>query len=286
MSYLHGIRDFIFEFLSPKTTLNFKKMRLLARFPKLRSRCKENVHYNPNETVSDRECKWLILNRDTDSILRHLQTCGYAEGISLSPEALNCLIDFCNSKQFSSDRGTDLKVPISFSDSSAPGSSSIYSLMNPHLESEIVEQLIYSSPLRTLAECYLNAEPTLMNSQIWYTFPKEGLQAHHNFGFHYDIDDYRFLKFFFYLDDVGDDAGPHVIISGTHNEGSVFKFFNRRITDCTAFNRYPDKVITMKGCAGAGFAEDTFCYHKGQYPSRRRVILQIQFGISKIGSFQ
>jgi hypothetical protein len=283
MSYLYGIRDFVFELLSPKTTLNFKKMRILARIPMFRSRYTVNVHYNPNDTVSNEANKWLALQRDAESILKKLQTCGYAEGINLSSEALNGLIAFCNSNEFTSDRGTEFKVPISFSDSSAPGSSSIYSLMNPHLESKIVEQLIYSSPLRTLAERYLNAEPTLMNSQIWYTFPKDGLQAHHNFGFHYDIDDYRFLKFFFYLDEVDDGAGPHVIISGTHNEGSVFKFFNRRISDCAAFKRYPGKVITMKGCAGAGFAEDTFCYHKGQHPSRRRVILQIQFGISKIG---
>ena len=280
MSYLYGIRDFLFELLSPKTTLKFKKMRFLARFPNLRSRYTVNNHYNSSETVSNKESKWLVLNRDTDSILKNLKTCGYAEGINLSSEALNGLIAFCNSNDFTSDRGVDFKVPISFSDTSVPSSSSIYSIMNPHLQSEIVEQLIYSSPLSMIAERYLNAEPKLMNSQIWYTFPKDGLQSHHNFGFHYDIDDYRFLKFFFYLDEVDDGAGPHVIISGTHNEGSVFKFFNRRISDCAAIKRYPEKVITMKGCSGTGFAEDTFCYHKGQHPNRRRLILQIQFGIS------
>ena len=121
----------------------------------------------------------------------------------------------------------------------------------------------------------------LLNSQIWYTFPQESKAKHHNFGFHYDIDDYRFLKFFFYLDDVDENTGPHVIIESSHKESSIFKFFNRRISDEVAESKYKNKIKVMLGKPGQGFAEDTFCYHKGTYPLKRRLILQVQFGISK-----
>ena len=148
--------------------------------------------------------------------------------------------------------------------------------------SEYVNSIVEDQFLLEIATKYLKTTPILLNSQIWYSFPGLEKKSHHNFGFHYDIDDYRFLKFFFYLDNVGDENGPHVIIESTHLEGSLFKFFNRRISDAVAHHRYGDKVVVMKGKAGQGFAEDTFCYHKGCYPKKRRLIFQVQFGISSL----
>ena len=45
-----------------------------------------------------------------------------------------------------------------------------------------------------------------------------------------------------------------------------------------------DKVATIYGKAGSGFAEDTSCIHKGLAPTGRdRLILQIQFALHDFG---
>lgn len=279
MSYLTGVKDFFFELISPKTSISFKKMRLLARIPKLRERHVDKLS-NHELLTQYPQSKWLTLENEDEIVLESLYKEGFAQGISLTQEAIDELIMYCNNKKFTPDRDVMGGVEVQFNNTSAPGVSSIYSLMNPHNDSKVVRDLIEKSPLKSLAQSYLGALPVLMNSQIWYTFPTQGKEKHHNFGFHYDVDDYKFLKFFFYLDKVDSDTGPHVIISGTHNESSAFKYFNRRISNDVAQNRYRDKVVEMLGEAGAGFAEDTFCYHKGCFPNKRRLILQIQFGIS------
>jgi hypothetical protein len=38
-------------------------------------------------------------------------------------------------------------------------------------------------------------------------------------------------------------------------------------------------VIT--GERGTGFFEDTLCYHKGTNPGKRRLILQIEYGLNR-----
>ncbi|WP_377109905.1 hypothetical protein [Pseudoalteromonas sp. R86517] len=279
MGYLTGIKDFFFELMSPKTSISFKKMRLLARSPKLRERYANKLpKCKPTKEVQ--QSKWLTLKDENKLVLESLYQKGYAEGINLTPEAIEELIIYCDNKVFTPDRDVMGGTEVQFSDKNAPGVSSIYSLMNPHNDSKVVQDLVELSPLKSLAQSYLGAMPVLMNSQIWYTFPIQGKANHHNFGFHYDVDDYKFLKFFFYLDKVDSDTGPHIIISGTHNESSAFKYFNRRISNNVAQKRYADKIVEMLGGAGAGFAEDTFCYHKGCFPNKRRLILQIQFGIS------
>jgi hypothetical protein len=278
MNFIIGLKDFIFEMITPKTSIKFKKMRFLARFPDYR-----RVHNNTTRNVDNtnqKNIKHVILNEETDTVVNELTVNGYSESIELESSTVAKIIKFLDGTFFMPDRSIEQSVRINFKDENSPSTSSIYSILNPHLRSELMREIVEDPQLIHIAEKYLDTQPILMNSQIWYTFPNTVNRNHHNFGFHYDIDDYRFLKFFFYLDEVTDDNGPHVIIKATHNEASLFKFFNRRISNELAQVRYSEKIIYMKGKSGQGFAEDTFCYHKGCYPKKRRLIFQIQFGIT------
>ena len=50
------------------------------------------------------------------------------------------------------------------------------------------------------------------------------------YGFHYDVDDFKFLKLFFYLNDVDENCGPHVYVK--NNGKKNFKeYINRRVDD-------------------------------------------------------
>lgn len=288
MNYFFALRDFVLELLTPKTSLRYKKMRLLARFPRNRQKFIEKLKpacgFNPN--YNDGSSTWLQLEDDYNDILNNLRKSGFSGGIKLSTAALSGLREFCDQQRFIADRNSIESFPILFSDKKAPCSSSIYSLLDPHLSSIIVNDLTVNSKLTQIAMDYLGAPPVLMNTQIWYTFPNDSQVGHHNFGFHYDVDDYKFIKFFFYLDKVDDERGPHIIISNTHNEGSLFKYFNRRLSDEIAQSRYNENIIKMVGSAGVGFAEDTFCYHKGLHPIKRRLLLQIQYGVNEKDFFE
>jgi hypothetical protein len=53
----------------------------------------------------------------------------------------------------------------------------------------------------------------------------------------------------------------------------------RRYTDDEITSFYPaDRIVDIGGGAGEGFAEDTFCIHKGNSPFENpRLLLQFQF---------
>jgi hypothetical protein len=128
-------------------------------------------------------------------------------------------------------------------------------------------------------------KPVLLGSRAWWSYPPPPSSAAarqpHLFGFHYDIDDYKFIKLFIYLTDVDLASGPHVAISGTHRSKSLFEKVNRRISDEVANDRYKESIRVITGRAGTAFLEDTFCYHKGMSPQKRRLIMELEFGTQR-----
>ncbi len=65
----------------------------------------------------------------------------------------------------------------------------------------------------------------MITTRTWWSFPtktaSEADLSRASFKFHFDLDDWRMLKFFFYLSDVDADAGPHVYVRGSHNRRRV-----------------------------------------------------------------
>jgi hypothetical protein len=131
--------------------------------------------------------------------------------------------------------------------------------------------------LATVAE-FLGCMPTLSYAAAWwsYTTPLGAQQAEF---FHRDVDDWRFIKLFVYLTDVGEESGPHVYVAGSSISPRLARI--RRFTDdevTTEFGR--DSVLTMKGMAGDAFLEDTFGIHKGQPVARgNRLIFQAVYSM-------
>jgi hypothetical protein len=144
--------------------------------------------------------------------------------------------------------------------------------------------------LWAIAEGFLGTVPRHIGNQLWWSFADERSVAEKRRYaqlYHYDLDGYAFLKFFFYLTEVPDEqAGPHVCVRGTHRR-KVFRHRLRytRFSDEEVLRCYgADKVATIYGKAGSGFAEDTYCLHKGLAPTGRdRLILQIQFALHDFG---
>lgn len=154
-----------------------------------------------------------------------------------------------------------------------------------------VQALATDSRLLEIAAHYFGAEPIYTGSRLWWNFVVSDEVPYDSNKtisfFHYDLDDYASLRFFFYLTDVGEEGGAHVVVRGSHRNKSLSHIMSpvKRRSDEQVLAYYgADNVILLSGAAGFGFAEDTFCYHKATRPlSKDRLMLQIQFAVYDYG---
>ncbi len=157
--------------------------------------------------------------------------------------------------------------------------------------SPVLQALAADMQLLAIARQYLRTEPVLLGARMWWSFAgradtEEQMEAGQ--GFHYDIDGYGGLAFFFYLTDVGPSSGPHVYIRGSHikrlwkHSFSIYKGRDdAEIEKCYGLERQ----IVLCGPAGSGFAEDIFGFHKGLHPeSTDRLIVQLRYGLRDYGT--
>ena len=131
---------------------------------------------------------------------------------------------------------------------------------------------IASNPLIIdMVSKYLGCLPTCYGINCMLSV---GTSGHGTTSRHRDLDDFKFLSLFVYLDDVDLTNGPHVYETGTHKGikgakvGSVL----------TPIDKNP-KVLTGK--AGDSFIEDNWGIHYGMtlQPSAVRRCLWIRYGL-------
>jgi hypothetical protein len=148
-----------------------------------------------------------------------------------------------------------------------------------------------NSWLRAVAAGYFQAEPKVIATRLWWSFPTAApsladLSLASQDGFHFDLDDWRQLKAFFYLTDVDKDAGAHVYVRGSHARRPLshqFTLFVGRSEPEIVAAYGADAPWRVTGPAGTGFVEDPFGYHTGTAVRRgRRLVLEISFGIADL----
>lgn len=143
-----------------------------------------------------------------------------------------------------------------------------------------------SPTVHALARAYLGPGARLVSRQLWWTFPtqadeKTRKKAAH--FFHRDIDDWAFLKFFFYVTPVQRGDGSHHFVLRSHRPGwkqlTVEHLQKKRWTDAQIARGYGAPAMhELHGPAGLGFAEDTFGLHKAQSPSAHpRLLISLVF---------
>lgn len=142
--------------------------------------------------------------------------------------------------------------------------------------------------LHHVAAAYLGQHAKLAATRLWWSFPtrprEQDLHLASQDRFHFDLDDWQTLKFFFYLTPVDADAGPHVYVRGSHRQ----RAWKHQLTllvgqpNDEVIDAYgADNVLPVTGSAGAGFAEDPFGFHMGTAPKRTpRLMMEVAFGVS------
>lgn len=125
---------------------------------------------------------------------------------------------------------------------------------------------------------YLGCQPTLGYLAVWWSY-RTSLGAQHAENFHRDVDDWRFVKLFIYLSDVGTEGGPHVYVTHSVSSSQLRKI--ERFSDAEVTRAFGEEnILRLVGNAGTGFLEDTFGIHKGQPVLRgRRLMFQAVYSM-------
>lgn len=176
---------------------------------------------------------------------------------------------------------------------------SIYNRKNPDcirfdftnstlLAHPIIQKLACDPVLLKTAESYVGPSPVLDIVTMWWSAPSDQPDDQAAQMYHYDMDNLKWIKFFFYLTDVGPKNGPHVFIEGTHRSNGLPQAFREdlyvRFTDELVEAHFPpEKRIMFTGPRGTILAEDTRGLHKGfQVLEGDRLLFQLQFSAAQI----
>jgi hypothetical protein len=236
----------------------------------------------------------LVTTADVDDVVRNICQDGYCPGLNLRREVVEELLTFSSlaTCYFDGNEGLPFHYRDRHEAQRRAGRQFRLGRYNGALNaSHAFRALASDAQLLAIARKYLRIEPVLIGARMWWSLagPADYEQkAEAGQSFHYDIDGYRGLAFFFYLTDVGQAAGPHVYVRGTHIKKSwrhLFTLFKGR-TDAEINESYgPENQVLLCGPAGSGFAEDIFGFHKGLGPeSVDRLIVQLRFGLRDYGT--
>jgi hypothetical protein len=141
--------------------------------------------------------------------------------------------------------------------------------------------------LRTIAAAYLGRSAVWNRTRLWWSFPAArvsdaDLHAASQDKYHFDMNGWRTLKFFFYLTTVTEADGPHRCIPGTHRRRPLRHQLTMTVgrpTDELERVYGKEHFVTVTGDAGDGFVEDPYVFHTGSLcRDKPRLILEIEFG--------
>ncbi len=161
---------------------------------------------------------------------------------------------------------------------------------NSHVGNHKIEDVLRAPHLLALAnrpeilglvEKVLGCKPAITSLSAWWSYATP-IGPQHAEHYHRDVDDWRFIKLFVYLTEVGPDQGPHVYVLRSAKSPSLRAI--RRLTDEEVDTVFPGDVVrTVTGQAGSAFLEDTSGIHKGT-PVRagRRLLFQAVYGLTPL----
>lgn len=276
---------------------SFFLMKYLARFCFFRGRVAVD-HISAETLPKNLESSDLSLDHSLSDAIDQLNRDGYYSGFRLSQENINTLLDFAYSHPCYANRDPNHEIRVQsldYSDLCLEPKIKYASYLHNQESCPVVQRLKEDPLILSIAQQYLGRHPVYMHSDLLWSFPqpvnkRERLAAAQ--VFHCDINDYRSLKFFFYLTTVSEQDGAHIYIQGTHRHRYfIDQLLGQRLAskadDKIIQNYGKDKIITVTGSSGLGFVGDPYCIHRGStlVGHRNRLLLQIEFGLFKYNTY-
>lgn len=213
---------------------------------------------------------------------------GYGLGLKLPERAVGEILEYAYAAEFQNSLNPDVWSTYQARVTAAVEQPFIRGYY-PNLPSgcPAIQSVVQDPALWQIATHYIGAEPVLLKTNLWWCFQTDQAlyEQDGQAMFHYDLDDFCSLKFFFYLTDVDPSGGPHVCVRGSHRHKLLTDKLLLMVgrSDQHMIDTYgADNIVTVCGPAGTGFVEDTFCFHRGTPPRHRdRLMLSIEFGLHR-----
>ena len=227
---------------------------------------------------------------DTATVIETLRADGYYVGFTLAPDVLSELMACARTFVCYGDR--DRRLAFHIDDRAAfeqrlGRKLKLANYYDQQLEWPVFMRLNRDPWLKAIARAYLGHAPVVVRSEVLWSFSTPATTAErlkHAQVLHCDINDFKTLKLFFYLTDVGPNNGPHEYIKKRPVKRTLMhQILGQRcagIPDETLLRTYgADQLVTVCGPAGTGFAGDPYYFHRGAHPSEGvRALLQIELG--------
>jgi hypothetical protein len=252
---------------------------------------KKIIEYN--ESILE---KSLFKDVDIERVVDDLKRDGVAFGIKLPKDLVTAIRSYAENAICYADRDSTAGFKLcdrEVAEKKMGKKILVAQYFNTVSECPEIKKITLDPVLNIIACKYLQSKPTLVGTNLWWTFPVDASnedRVRHAHVFHRDVDDFKFFKFFFYLTDVDAGDGAHVCVLGSQGAAPSRHAFDRwsirRYRDQEVEEKYSsEKVKEVVGEAGDGFAEDTWCVHKGTTPvTNPRLLLQIQFALFDYGA--
>lgn len=276
----------------------FVMMRVPGRFrwvknaAKLACNISHKAEWNRlQKSLHERKQESAFSDVDIKSFVAELKQSGLAFGLTLPPATVDTISRYAEQAPCYADRNPSHGFFLSQRTQAEEALGKpilLAQYMNTASECADIRALADDPVLRLIAANYLGGLPTLVGTSLWWTFPvnaSEQDRMNHAHYFHSDVDDFAFVKFFFYLTDVDSGDGSHVCVPRSHRKRPHVQFSDRwkirRYTDAEIQGIYGTQgILDIPGRKGTGFAEDTFCVHKGTTPAHKpRLLLQVQYAL-------
>jgi len=288
-----------------------KLRRMVARLPTYMADIRENPAWLPMfllaRTVPARKVHWLTARRSNGAI-ENLPTLfkgvNHADAVaSLRRDGIfpNLSLPEAITREIASFAGAtpcfgnfDRKIEFLASDHRAVEQQWGRPILSGHhferaLDCPAVRAVQRDPVLSEIARCYLGAQARLITTRTWWSFPTRASEADRSLAsldkYHFDLDDWRMLKFFFYLVPVDGGTGPHVYVRGSHRRRALRHQLTLLVGHPAedVLDVYgPQSPLTLTGEAGLGFVEDPFGFHMGTVPAHTpRLMMEVGFGVSK-----
>ncbi|MGB3760641.1 MAG: hypothetical protein WBA07_30415 [Rivularia sp. (in: cyanobacteria)] len=148
-----------------------------------------------------------------------------------------------------------------------------------------VDKIVRDATLIEIARKCLGYYPTLITRHLTWSFASdleesEIQKLYPPTNFHYDVAGFNFVTVSFFITDVDENTGPHIMIEKSHNRKPLQMLFRSNIQKEAMVWRYyhRSQELTITGKAGFGFFQDPSCIHRLKLPRNgNRLILQIRY---------
>jgi hypothetical protein len=223
-------------------------------------------------------------------ISRRVRVDGIADGLRLSEDAVADVNFFAAGARCYGNADRQRLLDRCPGGRLIPGNAVIGDYLSEIADCDTIRRLWRDPKILAIASACLGTRPLPLRSRLWWSFRADRATAtmrsvYAQDCFHFDLDDWRAVKFFFYMTDVGPENGPHIYIRKSHRNRAVrdqLSPFKSRSDHHVVAKYGRDNFVVIQGAAGTGFVEDPYGFHTGtSVTGAARLILEIEYGVAR-----